>query len=80
MNYLFAPSESRALDFLRHNTFGLDDRVKIRTATSRLHGEKYSDGDTLYILDGCPNTMLATVQINSMISPSKPRIVSVDER
>ncbi|OKI54520.1 hypothetical protein [Micromonospora sp. CB01531] len=80
MNFVFAPSESRAQDFLKNNRFGLDDRVKVRTASSRLDGERYCEGDTLYILDGCPSKMLASIQINSMISPTKPAVISVEER
>lgn len=80
MNYLFAPSESRALDFLKYNRFGLDDRVKIRTASSRLEGERYTEGDVLYVLDGCPPKMMARLQTNILISKRAPQVISVEER
>lgn len=80
MNYVFAPSESRALDFLRDNTFGLDDRAKIRVSWQEICGERYREEDVLYVLDGCPPEMLSRIQANVLISKRAPATVSVEER
>lgn len=80
MNFVFAPTESRALDFLKHNRFDLDDRAKIRTTGRSAIGEIYTEGDTLYILDGCRPELLEAVQSNVMKARGKPRLISVEER
>lgn len=80
MNFVIAPSESRALDFLRTNGFGLDDRVKIRVNARSAVGEIYTEADTLYILDGCSPELLDSVQRNAVKARSKPRVISVEER
>lgn len=80
MNYLFAPSESRAQNFLRDNHFGLDDRANIRLSYHDFIGEKYTEADTLYVLDGCPPKMLADIQANVLFSRRAPRTISVEER
>jgi len=80
MDYVFAPNEARAQQFLKDNRFGLDDRAKIRLCYSEMLGERYTDHDTLYVLDGVTAQTLTYLQINVAKSGAQPRLVSVEER
>lgn len=80
MDYVFAPSESRAQAFLRDNRFGLDDRAKVRLDYSDMLGEYYTEHDTLYILDGITQRTLTYIQMNVARSRTGPGVISVEER
>ena len=82
MNYLFAPNYERADAFFRNNGFGVErGNTLVRLSYNNLWvGEKYSDADTLYILDGCPSFMTEIIEYNVSRSPSAPQGVSVEER
>lgn len=79
-NYLFAPSESRAQDFLRTNRFGLDDRTVVRIDHHATEGMRFFDTDTIYLLDGVSDRALGILQRNVTLGPGTPRIISVEER
>lgn len=81
MDFIYAPNEARAQDFLKHNRFGLDDRAQIRTCYAQMLGEVYTSHDTLYVLDGVTAQTLTVLQMN--VAKSKggpPRLISVEER
>lgn len=82
MNYLFAPSEDRAAWFLKYNGFGLDRyNTQVRLSwNNRWAGEKYTDADSLYMLDGIPEHMMRTIEYNLSRSPGTPQGISVEER
>lgn len=80
MDYVFAPNEARAQQFLRDNRFGLDDRAKVRLCYADMLGETYTDEDTLYVLDGVTAQTLTFIQMNVAGSRANPRLVSVEER
>lgn len=80
MNYLFAPNEERAQNFLKENRFGLDDRTVIRLDYHIIEGQRYQGGDTLYILDGVHPNTIAHIQRNVALNRTKPQVVSVEER
>ena len=80
MDYIFAPNEERAHRFLRENRFGLDDRAKIRLCYADMLGERYTDADTIYVLDGVTAQTLTYIQINVAKSKATPRLISVEER
>lgn len=80
MNILFAPSESRAQDFLKRNRFGLDDRTQIFIDHNRLAGRRFFDEDTLYILDGVSHRTLEIISNSTRLTGTTPRVISVDER
>lgn len=80
MNYLFAPCESRAVDFLKNNRFGLDDRTIVVLDSYSVEGRRYFDQDRIYVLDGVSPRTLATVQYSVALSGTKPTLISVEER
>ena len=80
MDYIFAPNEARAQQFLRDNRFGLDDRAKVRLCYADMLGERYTDQDSLYVLDGVTAQTLTYIQINVAKSKTGPRLISVEER
>ncbi len=80
MNFLFAPNESRAQNFLKDNHFGLDDRTVVRLDYHGTDGMRFYDEDVIYLLDGLSERALDTLQRNIAIGKTQPRVISVEER